>query len=352
MASKTSCSKSTPPGSKPAKRPIKRQRSPYSDDSDSDSTRRKQHRRVSKACERCRLKKTKCDGEMPCQRCTYDGVACCEGSRKKSGSKTVAESCVELLEYQQTKLIAGHIKMYKMMVDAGIWTFGNVRKNSRGVPVVHEILEKLGVMRTSSELASNFPESPAENRALREQLEIADQRKNKLEQANSNPEKSLEESPPSLIHTDRESSIDSSNSFLGEARPKIDSLSNPATPTSSTTKSARLQQHYQSEKDISWSSDQWTTENIRSNPFIPSSIPGFFGNPSLIDPPILPSTTHLMPEFSTKLDGLESYHTSVNSNRLFPVIPGLGSADFIHHVEMGMNITPTAMKYAYDPYMG
>jgi hypothetical protein len=45
------------------------------------------HKRVWKACERCRMKKTKCDGESPCKRCKDDGLVCTAGSRKKAEFK-------------------------------------------------------------------------------------------------------------------------------------------------------------------------------------------------------------------------------------------------------------------------
>lgn len=43
---------------------------------DSDSIRK----RVCKACDRCRLKKSKCDGASPCSRCTADNAICVFGS--------------------------------------------------------------------------------------------------------------------------------------------------------------------------------------------------------------------------------------------------------------------------------
>ncbi|KFY27308.1 hypothetical protein V493_03580 [Pseudogymnoascus sp. VKM F-4281 (FW-2241)] len=45
------------------------------------------HKRVWKACERCRMKKTKCDGESPCKRCRDDSVVCTVGHLKKAEFK-------------------------------------------------------------------------------------------------------------------------------------------------------------------------------------------------------------------------------------------------------------------------
>lgn len=76
-------------------------------------------RRVWKACERCRMKKTKvregrvlcaqramltalahaqCDGEFPCKRCIDDSVICTAGPRKKVQYKTIPKGYVCALE--------------------------------------------------------------------------------------------------------------------------------------------------------------------------------------------------------------------------------------------------------------
>ena len=44
-------------------------------------------KRVCKACDRCRLKKSKCDGSSPCSRCKADNAICVFGERKKSHDK-------------------------------------------------------------------------------------------------------------------------------------------------------------------------------------------------------------------------------------------------------------------------
>lgn len=87
--------------------------SPISPDSQSaHSVADSRHKRVWKACERCRMKKTKvgdkthsllgapmrgrmkililiyqCDGEFPCKRCKDDGLVCTAGVRKKTEFK-------------------------------------------------------------------------------------------------------------------------------------------------------------------------------------------------------------------------------------------------------------------------
>jgi Fungal Zn(2)-Cys(6) binuclear cluster domain len=44
-------------------------------------------KRVCKACDRCRLKKSKCDGSSVCSRCRADNAICVFGERKKTHDK-------------------------------------------------------------------------------------------------------------------------------------------------------------------------------------------------------------------------------------------------------------------------
>jgi hypothetical protein len=55
-------------------------------------------RRVGKACDSCRIKKTKCDGKKPCSRCTIDNKICVFTEKKKTRDKSHPQGYVELLE--------------------------------------------------------------------------------------------------------------------------------------------------------------------------------------------------------------------------------------------------------------
>jgi hypothetical protein len=78
------------------------------------------HKRVWKACERCRMKKTKvrfgapcreghvnwltlhqCDGEFPCNRCKNDGLVCTAGVRKKIAFKQLPRGYVQFHGYHR-----------------------------------------------------------------------------------------------------------------------------------------------------------------------------------------------------------------------------------------------------------
>lgn len=55
-------------------------------------------KRVGKACDSCRIKKTKCDGKKPCNKCIQDNKICVFTEKKKLKEKNYAPGYVELLE--------------------------------------------------------------------------------------------------------------------------------------------------------------------------------------------------------------------------------------------------------------
>ncbi|KAJ8098961.1 hypothetical protein POJ06DRAFT_277342 [Lipomyces tetrasporus] len=54
-------------------------------------------KRVGRACDACRIKKSKCDGNKPCSRCIADHKVCIFTSRKHSTGKLYSGNYVELL---------------------------------------------------------------------------------------------------------------------------------------------------------------------------------------------------------------------------------------------------------------
>jgi len=108
-------------------------------------------KRVCKACDRCRLKKSKCDGNSPCGRCQSDNAICVFGERRKSQDKVYPKGFVEQLENNQPLMVAGLQEMYKRMVAAGAWEGPLLKDSLHGAPLTHDILEKLGVLKKDTE---------------------------------------------------------------------------------------------------------------------------------------------------------------------------------------------------------
>ncbi|EMD00052.1 hypothetical protein BAUCODRAFT_51110, partial [Baudoinia panamericana UAMH 10762] len=104
-------------------------------------------KRVCKACDRCRLKKSKCDGSSPCSRCRVDNAICVFGERKKSHDKVYPKGYVEMLEQQQSQLVSGLQEMYRRLVTARAWS-GAPLSESNGHPLTHEILAALNLLET------------------------------------------------------------------------------------------------------------------------------------------------------------------------------------------------------------
>ncbi|KAF2723388.1 hypothetical protein K431DRAFT_220005 [Polychaeton citri CBS 116435] len=102
-------------------------------------------KRVCKACDRCRLKKSKCDGAHPCSRCKADNAICVFGERKKSHDKIYPKGYVEMLEQQQTQLVSGLQEMYRQLLDAGAWSSSQLDDHN-GHPLTHDILSALNLL--------------------------------------------------------------------------------------------------------------------------------------------------------------------------------------------------------------
>ncbi|KAL2127254.1 hypothetical protein VTI74DRAFT_11014 [Chaetomium olivicolor] len=176
------------------------------------------HKRVWKACERCRMKKTKCDGEFPCKRCKDDGLICTAGTRKKTEFKQLPPGYAEVLENSQFALIATVQKLYSMVRNGEPWELGEPELNDRGQPVIHNVAAKLGCLRPNSDLdlpiQSIFPEDEAGMAELARQLKEHQQK----EAAGSPPQhpnvKHEPDSNQPYTRTERASSSDVDHSDL------------------------------------------------------------------------------------------------------------------------------------------
>ncbi|KAH7142813.1 hypothetical protein B0J13DRAFT_526259 [Dactylonectria estremocensis] len=168
-------------------------------------------KRVRKACERCRMKKTKCDGEFPCKRCRNDDLFCTVGVRKKIEYKQLPRGYAEVLENTQFALIATVHKLYSMVLNNQSWKLGEPGLNARGQPVIHNIAQKLGCIRPNGDIDlpvhSVFPENEASMAELARQLE--DQQKeneqqNEAKDADSSTCNRIERASSEFEHSDFE----------------------------------------------------------------------------------------------------------------------------------------------------
>jgi len=128
-------------------------------------------KRVCKACDRCRLKKSKCDGASPCSRCKADNAICVFGERKKSHDKVYPKGYVEMLESQQAQLVTGLQELYKRMQNGQGWMGSPLKETSHGLPLTHDILERLGALKQEGNITSDVFE---EDLTVLQQRLIAD----------------------------------------------------------------------------------------------------------------------------------------------------------------------------------
>ncbi|KAL7925564.1 hypothetical protein ACQKWADRAFT_310489 [Trichoderma austrokoningii] len=115
----------------------------------------RRRKRTSKACERCRLKKIKCDGEFPCQKCKNHGNVCTPGIRKRTihvEYKQVPKSYVEFLETTHLALIGTVHKLYTMIQKNQPWDLGEPELNDQGELVIHDVAKKLGCIGPNDEI--------------------------------------------------------------------------------------------------------------------------------------------------------------------------------------------------------
>ncbi|KAF1839612.1 hypothetical protein BDW02DRAFT_2795 [Decorospora gaudefroyi] len=113
-------------------------------------------KRVCKACDRCRLKKSKCDGASPCSRCKADNAICVFGERKKSQDKVYPKGYVEMLEQQQTQLVAGLRELYSRLQRGESWPGQPLQEATGGHPLTHDILERLDLLHSPGDNSSNY----------------------------------------------------------------------------------------------------------------------------------------------------------------------------------------------------
>ncbi|KIW45812.1 uncharacterized protein PV06_01523 [Exophiala oligosperma] len=119
-------------------------------------------KRATKACHRCRIKKSKvlvnliqvvlwrlirfqCEGPSPCGRCRTDNVICVFDRRRRPDNRVYPKGYVELLEHQQTQLLRALKKLYQQAHDNRAGFYPRLKWSGSDLPAVNSILEDLGV---------------------------------------------------------------------------------------------------------------------------------------------------------------------------------------------------------------
>ncbi|KAK9377086.1 uncharacterized protein V1513DRAFT_373871 [Lipomyces chichibuensis] len=99
-------------------------------------------KRVGKACDACRIKKSKCDGRRPCSRCLAEDKICVFTDRKHSTEKFYSGPYVELLE-SRIKMLQQGIELLVQHINRG----DNITSllDDEGKISINKILDNLSV---------------------------------------------------------------------------------------------------------------------------------------------------------------------------------------------------------------
>ncbi|KAM0690137.1 hypothetical protein Q7P36_008904 [Cladosporium allicinum] len=116
----------------------------------SPDSQRRVRKRVRKACDRCRIKKTKCDGSSPCLRCKTDNVICCAKESRNPRRRNFPQGYAEMLERQQGQLVSCIQRLYKRLRIAGLWE-QPLPGGADGQPLTHDVLAALDLLRTKDD---------------------------------------------------------------------------------------------------------------------------------------------------------------------------------------------------------
>ncbi|OQN95285.1 hypothetical protein B0A48_18648 [Cryoendolithus antarcticus] len=114
--------------------------------------------RVRKACDRCRLKKGKCDGLFPCNRCKDDDSICAFSQRRIDRNRVYTRSHIELLERQHWQLVAGIREMYKRLQQADALPVTASNDSSKTLDI-HSVLHSLGVVHEDCDENMDYEET-------------------------------------------------------------------------------------------------------------------------------------------------------------------------------------------------
>ncbi|EFR03982.1 hypothetical protein MGYG_06985 [Nannizzia gypsea CBS 118893] len=111
---------------------------------------RTKRKHVLKACDRCRVKKTKCDGNQPCYRCAVYNHPCLFRERKATQTKTYSRGFVEMLESHHALVVKALQQLYTHCINNKCFP-GEPIELVDGYPLTHAILDRLGLIKQAQE---------------------------------------------------------------------------------------------------------------------------------------------------------------------------------------------------------
>lgn len=213
-------------------------------------------KRVAKACDRCRLKKIKCDGKIPCTRCQAENTVCRFGERKKSVERRIPPGYVEYLEEQQKILVKALKKTWQDFATPGPQLAGVAD------PPVHSILEDLGVL---SDFVSHrrgkggfrFEEDLEKIRLQCEEAETSDIARHSSRASSSVPDV---EERPALMESWSTSSSENSES-AGAPTPELRMPASMQLPRTASTWPMQPNAQNQMNADMSMYGIDWSSAN-------------------------------------------------------------------------------------------
>lgn len=98
-------------------------------------------KRVCKACDSCRIKKTKCNGVKPCLRCITNNKICTYTERRRSKDKSYPAGYVELLETRLDILTRSLKKLFELSESGENISF--LRSETTGELSINKLITKL-----------------------------------------------------------------------------------------------------------------------------------------------------------------------------------------------------------------
>ncbi|KAI9642400.1 Fluconazole resistance protein 1 [Ciborinia camelliae] len=134
----------------------------------------RKHKRATRACERCRNKKIKCEssGSVVCNACIDANTICQVGNGKHAEDKTYPPGHIESLENDNQTMSLVIDKLYRMVRAREEWTLAEpqVKDEGKGPVVIHDVAHILGCIRNASGLPESFGEdAPAQLTRLSEE---------------------------------------------------------------------------------------------------------------------------------------------------------------------------------------